>query len=162
MRPVSVPYVSAWRSAFVPRTDWVDKRLPTPCLKYTIARDRDASEKVYTYRGPVGTGNYRIVICLTMSALPDAPDAPMPVVAPAFFSKIFQNLRLSSAAKNLCQHCSFIHQCSALGTLTSSSKHLAIGAQTAVEDSALVRWNLHVADQSRVAPDAERVVGKTA
>ena len=38
-----------------------------------------------------------MVICLAISALADEPAPPMP--APAFFSKIFQNFRLSSAAR---------------------------------------------------------------
>jgi hypothetical protein len=42
-----------------------------------------------------------MVICLAMEALLDAPEAPTPAAAPAFFSKIFQNLRLSSAASEL-------------------------------------------------------------
>jgi len=33
-----------------------------------------------------------------MSAFPEAPDAPAEEAAPAFFSKIFQNFKLSSAA----------------------------------------------------------------
>jgi hypothetical protein len=37
---------------------------------------------------------------LTMSALPDAPEPLMLPAAPAFFSKTFQNFKLSSAAKN--------------------------------------------------------------
>lgn len=41
---------------------------------------------------------YRIVICLTMSALAEAPEPLMLPAAPAFFSKIFQNFKLSSAA----------------------------------------------------------------
>lgn len=53
----------------------------------------------------MGTGTYRMVICLAMEALLDAPEAPMPAVAPAFFSKIFQNLRLSSAARGLLAYC---------------------------------------------------------
>lgn len=61
--------------------------------------------KGHTYRGPMGTGTYRMVICLAMEALLDAPEAPMPAVAPAFFSKIFQNLRLSSAARGLLAYC---------------------------------------------------------
>jgi len=42
-----------------------------------------------------------MVICLAMDALLDAPEAPMPAVAPAFFSKIFQNFKLSSAASDM-------------------------------------------------------------
>ena len=41
---------------------------------------------------------YRMVICLTMSALPDVPLMLAEELAPAFFSKIFQNFKLSSAA----------------------------------------------------------------
>jgi hypothetical protein len=33
-----------------------------------------------------------------MSAFPEVPDPPAEELAPAFFSKIFQNFRLSSAA----------------------------------------------------------------
>jgi hypothetical protein len=40
-----------------------------------------------------------MVICLTMSAFPEEPDAPADELAPAFFSKTFQNFRLSSAAR---------------------------------------------------------------
>jgi len=42
----------------------------------------------------------------------------------------------------------------------SSGEHLAIGAQAAVQDTGLVGRNLHVLHASRVAPDAERVVGE--
>lgn len=45
---------------------------------------------------------------------------------------------------------------------SSGSQHLTIRAEAAVEDSALVGGNLDVADEGRVAPDAERVVGETA
>lgn len=41
---------------------------------------------------------YRIVICLTMAALLDAPDPDSGEVAPGFFSNSFQNFKLSSAA----------------------------------------------------------------
>lgn len=41
----------------------------------------------------------RIVICLTMAALLEEP-APASPVAPGFFSKSFQNFKLSSAAVN--------------------------------------------------------------
>jgi hypothetical protein len=40
-----------------------------------------------------------MVICLTMSAFPEAPPAPTAELDPGFFSKIFQNFKLSSAAK---------------------------------------------------------------
>lgn len=40
----------------------------------------------------------RIVICLTMAALLEEP-APASPAAPGFFSKSFQNFKLSSAAK---------------------------------------------------------------
>ena len=46
--------------------------------------------------------------------------------------------------------------------LTSSSQHLTIRAQAAVEYTALMRRDLDVTDQGRVAPDAERVVGEAA
>jgi hypothetical protein len=36
---------------------------------------------------------------LTISAFPEAPAPLVEELAPAFFSKIFQNLRLSSAAR---------------------------------------------------------------
>jgi len=39
-----------------------------------------------------------MVICLTMSAFPEDPAAAE--LAPAFFSKTFQNFKLSSAAVN--------------------------------------------------------------
>jgi len=39
-----------------------------------------------------------MVICFTMSALPAAPPALAAELAPGFFSKIFQNFKLSSAA----------------------------------------------------------------
>ncbi len=41
---------------------------------------------------------YRIVICLAISVLADEPAPPAPAPGPVFFSKIFQNFRLSSAA----------------------------------------------------------------
>jgi hypothetical protein len=40
-----------------------------------------------------------MVICLTMSAFPEALPALVAELAPGFFSKIFQNFKLSSAAK---------------------------------------------------------------
>jgi hypothetical protein len=39
-----------------------------------------------------------MVICLTISALPEAVELEEAAEAPAFFSKIFQNFRDSSAA----------------------------------------------------------------
>lgn len=41
---------------------------------------------------------YRMVIDLAISALLEEPEVPRLADEPAFFSKIFQNLRLSSAA----------------------------------------------------------------
>jgi hypothetical protein len=49
-----------------------------------------------------------------------------------------------------------------MSKLASSSKHLTVGAEAAVEDSALVSRDLDGSDESRVAPDAKRVVGETA
>jgi hypothetical protein len=40
-----------------------------------------------------------MVICLTISALPEALLVPVAELDPGFFSKIFQNFKLSSAAK---------------------------------------------------------------
>ncbi|KAI6761544.1 hypothetical protein HG531_002097 [Fusarium graminearum] len=57
-----------------------------------------------------------------MEALLEAPEEPMLAVAPAFFSKIFQNLRLS--------------------------KHLTVRAEAAVEDSALVGRDLNGSDET--------------
>jgi len=52
-----------------------------------------------TRLGEFAAGSYRIVRAWTLlSALPFPPAAPPTPAAPAFFSKIFQNLRLSSAA----------------------------------------------------------------
>ena len=48
------------------------------------------------------------------------------------------------------------------GKRTSCSEHLPIGAEAAVQDPAFVGGDLDVADESRVAPDAERVVGEAA
>lgn len=45
---------------------------------------------------------------------------------------------------------------------TGSSEHLSIWTETAVKDSGLMCWNLNVAHQSRVAPDAEGVIGEAA
>lgn len=42
--------------------------------------------------------------------------------------------------------------------LTCCCQHLSVGAQAAVEDTALVGRDLDVADESGIAPDAERVV----
>lgn len=54
---------------------------------------------VHTYRRlMVPALIYRIVICLTMAALLDAPDPDSGEVAPGFFSNSFQNFKLSSAA----------------------------------------------------------------
>jgi hypothetical protein len=94
-----------------------------------------------------------------MEALLEAPEAPMPAEAPAFFSKIFQNFKLSSAASDMLAK-TLLDRFA--GVLTSSSQHLAVGAQAAVEDSALVGRDLDSSDESRVAPDAEGVVGETA
>jgi hypothetical protein len=49
-----------------------------------------------------------------------------------------------------------------MSQLTSSSKHLTVRAEAAVEDSALVGRDLDSSDKGRVAPDAQRVVGETA
>ena len=43
----------------------------------------------------------------------------------------------------------------------SSSEHLAIGAEAAVQNARLVRRDLHVLDTGRVAPDAQAVVRET-
>lgn len=48
-----------------------------------------------------------------------------------------------------------------MSKLTSSSKHLTVRAEAAVEDSALVGRDLNGSDESRVAPDAQRVVGES-
>lgn len=53
---------------------------------------------MHTYRERAGAVAHRIVICLTMSALLEEPEPLMPPAAPAFFSKTFQNFKLSSAA----------------------------------------------------------------
>lgn len=92
-------FVSAWRSAFVPRIEG-QANSPTPCFKIHVPkRDPDTSnEKIIPTVGSVGPGVYRIVICLAMEALLEEPEAPIPAEAPAFFSKIFQNFKLSSAA----------------------------------------------------------------
>jgi len=45
---------------------------------------------------------------------------------------------------------------------SSSSEHLTVRAEAAVEDSALVGRDLDSSDEGRVAPDAERVVGEAA
>jgi len=42
--------------------------------------------------------------------------------------------------------------------LTCCSEHLAVGAQAAMKYSRLMCWDLHISDQGRVAPYAERVV----
>ena len=59
---------------------------------------------------------------------------------PALRSKIFQNFRLSSAA--------------VVASIWPS------GLIAAVEHTSLVSGDLNVANQSRIAPDAERVVGE--
>ncbi|KFX95175.1 hypothetical protein O988_05932, partial [Pseudogymnoascus sp. VKM F-3808] len=41
-----------------------------------------------------------------------------------------------------------------------SGEHLSVRAEAAVENTGLVGWDLDVADESWVAPDAERVVGE--
>jgi hypothetical protein len=99
-----------------------------------------------------------------MEALLDAPEALTPAAAPAFFSKIFQNLRLSSAASELLAETPLYFVCEKKKKkrLTSSSKHLTVRAQAAVEDTALMGRDLDSSDEGGVAPDAERVIGKTA
>lgn len=42
--------------------------------------------------------------------------------------------------------------------LTSGGQHLSIRAEAAVENTSLVGWDLDVADQGWVAPDADGVV----
>lgn len=46
--------------------------------------------------------------------------------------------------------------------LTSSSQHLSIWAETAVKDTGLVSWDLNIANQGWVAPDADGVVWEAA
>jgi hypothetical protein len=45
---------------------------------------------------------------------------------------------------------------------SSSSKHLTVRAEAAVEDSAFVSRDLNGSDEGRVAPDAQRVVRESA
>src|SRR6267378_3771662 len=45
---------------------------------------------------------------------------------------------------------------------TCGSEHLAIRAETAVQYASFVGRNLDVADQSRIAPDAQRVIWEPA
>jgi hypothetical protein len=58
----------------------------------------ERSKPVVAHRHHV---THRIVICLVMSAFDEELAAPTPAPVPAFFSKIFQNFKLSSAAKGL-------------------------------------------------------------
>lgn len=53
----------------------------------------------------VVVGVYRMVICLAISLLVLDPLPRRPAAAPAFFSKSFQNLRLSSAAGTMLGSC---------------------------------------------------------
>ena len=46
--------------------------------------------------------------------------------------------------------------------LTSSGQHLSIWAETAVKNTGLVSWNLNIANQGWVAPDADGVVWEAA
>jgi len=77
---------------------------------------------------------------------------------PAFFSKSFQNFKLSSAAMIMSVLVTKYYGCS---RLTGSSKHLAVRAQAAVKNSALMGRNFNVLDQGRVTPKADRVVRET-
>ena len=45
---------------------------------------------------------------------------------------------------------------------TSCSQHLSIRAETAVENTGLMRWDLNIAYQCWVAPDAKRIVWEAA
>jgi hypothetical protein len=94
-----------------------------------------------------------------MSALPDDAPALAAELDPAFFSKTFQNLRDSSAAVSLLD---FVICILFWRSLTCSSEHLSIWAETAVKDSCLVGWDLNIANQCWVAPDADGVVWETA
>jgi hypothetical protein len=89
---------------------------------------------------------HRIVICFVMSALEEVAAAPRPVGAPAFFSKSFQNFKLSSAAVNEIKSALRTSCRSTDWKLTSSSQHLTVGAKAAVQNTALVRRNLNIAD----------------
>ena len=101
-------------------------------------------------------------MCLDISALDDMKSPAMLwLEPPAFFSKTFQNFKLSSAAAQ-CVSGMFQDRIRGRAALTSCGQHLSVGAEAAVEDPALVGGNLDVADESGVARDAERVVGETA
>ena len=98
---------------------------------------------------------YRIVICFTMS--PPLPVTPPSLdvadAEPGFFSKIFQNLRLSSAARvNVSL---YPMSTSELSVLTSCGKHLTIWTQAAVENSGFVCWYFNIAYQGWITPDTE-------
>jgi hypothetical protein len=93
-----------------------------------------------------------------MSAFPEAAAAVADELAPVFFSKIFQNFKLSSAARGCQQGSSQIDT----SALTGCGQHLSVRAQAAVEDSGLMSRDLDVAHQRRIAPDAEGVVGEAA
>jgi hypothetical protein len=93
-----------------------------------------------------------------MSALPEELLAPATELDPGFFSKIFQNFKLSSAAEEELASATIIDRVS----LTRCCEHLSIWAETTVENSGLMCWNLNVAHESRVAPNAERIVRETA
>lgn len=92
-----------------------------------------------------------------MSALPEAPLAPAAELDPGFFSKIFQNFKLSSAAEEGLVNDTNINRVS----LTSCCEHLSVWTETTVENSGLVCWNLDIAHKSGVTPNAERVVRKS-
>lgn len=99
---------------------------------------------------------YLMVVALVREALA-VVELPAPALeAPAFFSKTFQNLRDSSAARGCVSNGTLGRM--RMRILTSSGEHLTVWAEAAVEDSALVGWNLNVLDKSWVAPDRQAVV----
>ena len=80
--------------------------------------------------------------------------------APGFFSKIFQNLRLSSAAAQGVSSGTTLEE--EMTKLTCRGEHLTVRAEAAVENSRLVRRDLDIAYQGWVAPDAQRVIWEAA